>query len=98
MEDITIKGVTFKHLDEWNFSLPQYSLITPVFYRKKIKKLLITNGETRESFYVNTNTYSICIPAGCNLFYTPHGSTIQVTTSIDILAVISQILIYPKRI
>lgn len=98
MEDITIKGVTFKYLDEWKFSLPRYSLIIPVFYRKKIKKLLITNGETRESFYVNTNTYNIYLPAECNLFYTPHGSSIQVITPVDILVVSTQISIYPQNI
>lgn len=96
MEDITIKGVTFKYSDKWKFSLPQYSLITPVFYRKKIRKLLITNGETKESFYVNTNTYSIYIPADCNLFYTPHGSTIQVATSVNVLVLSVEISIQTK--
>lgn len=51
---LIIKGVTFEYLDGWQFNLCVRSLITPIYFRNKIKMLLITDAEKGEAFYVKT--------------------------------------------
>lgn len=55
-EYIEVKGIKFEKRDDWQFIFPKGCLITPIYKRNKIVRVLVTNRKNRNVFYVESNT------------------------------------------
>lgn len=55
-EYIKIKGVKFEKRYDWQFIFPKGCLITPIYKRNKIVRVLVTDREDGYIFYVESNT------------------------------------------
>lgn len=73
-----IKGVEFEKSENWNLCLPARSLITPVYFRGRIVRLLVTNSKTGKATYheCETRPRKLSLPE-CNVVVLPQGITYQ---------------------
>lgn len=55
-EYIEVKGIKFEKRYDWQFIFPKGCLITPIYKRNKIVRVLVTNRKNRNVFYVESNT------------------------------------------
>lgn len=55
-EYIEIKGVKFEKQYSWLFRFSKGCLITPIYKRNKIVRILVTDREDGYTFYVESNT------------------------------------------
>ena len=55
-EYIEVKGIKFEKRDGWFFKFPKGCLITPIYKRNKIIRLLVTDRLDRNVFYIESNT------------------------------------------
>lgn len=55
-EYIEVKGIKFEKRDDWQFIFPKGCLITPIYKRNKIVRVLVTNRKNRDVFYIESNT------------------------------------------
>lgn len=55
-EYIEVKGIKFEKQKEWLFELIRGCLITPIYKRDKIVRILVTDRTNGNTFYVDCNT------------------------------------------
>lgn len=55
-EYIEVKGIKFEKQDGWKFIFPKGCLITPIYKRNKIERVLVTDRINGKTFYIESNT------------------------------------------
>lgn len=98
MEDfIEVKGVTFQRCNEWNLALRKGDLVTPIWKRKKIIRLLITRVETGESMFVESYSDNLYIPISVNVYRLPQGVTYVFNEDCH-LSALTTMIVYPLNL
>ena len=90
-----VRGVKFEKSEEWSFVLPARSLITPVYFRGRIVRLLVTNATTGKATYheVEARPKELVIPA-CYVYSLPQGITYRPNTDVRVHILYSTVSIY----
>lgn len=55
-EYIEVKGIKFEKCTEYSFRFLKGCLITPIYKRNKIERLLVTDRINGKTFYIESNT------------------------------------------
>lgn len=93
-EYIEIKGVKFEKSEKWNFEFKKGCLITPIYKRNKIVRVLVTDRINGNTFYVDCNTNKLqFIDVSVSSIKIPQGISYLIETSCTMTVLNTWILI-----
>lgn len=93
-EYIEIKGVKFEKCINWIFKFSKGCLITPIYKRNKIVRVLVTDREDGYVFYVESNTNQLqFINVDVTSMKIPQGISYLIETSCTMTVLNTWILI-----
>lgn len=93
-EYIEVKGIKFEKQDGWKFIFPKGCLITPIYKRNKIERVLVTDRINGKTFYIESNTNQLqFINVNVSSMKIPQGISYLIETSCTMKVLDTWILI-----